>query len=308
MFDYLSRFKNDSYIYIDFKDTKLTNFAFFENINKFLLSNNIKTIVLDNFDISLPIPNIKNIIIIVEERLKKPKFKTIFLQALKFKEFLLFDKHQSITTSFDFFLKYGNLPQTIKTPLLYRKNQLKLHLESLCENKTQFIILKEILKVGGTIVSKNQIYHRTKKQIKISKDKFFNFMKKLESQNIIYFISKYGYDGSLKKMFIHNFVYISSLNITNKFKHQFENMVYLELCAQCTIFYINKIDFYIPSLKTIYLCMPFFSTYDIKQEVFEFIETEDIKKIIIITINKKESFSLNKIKCEVIPFYSWAAL
>jgi len=304
----LSRLKTRDYIYIDLEDIKLVSLDFLKFLDDFIATNYIKTVVIDSYEPHLPVPQARNIVLISNNFLKFKDFETIRLPALKFREFLLFDKHQNITRSFDFFLKHGNLPQTARTTTTYKKNQLKQHLQTICENPKQYAMIKEIFKFGGQAVSKRQIYQALKKHENISKDKFFEFILTLEEKNIIFFVSKYGCKNGVKKLYIYNFVYISSLNYINKFNNMFENMIYLELANKYPIYYSDHISFYIPKEKSIYLCMPFFSMFDITHGAFDFIQTNIVKYIKIITINKEEQFFIDGISCEVLPFYKWAVI
>ncbi len=302
----LSRLKARDYIYIDLEDTKLVSLDFLEFLDDFIVTNDIKTVVIDSYEPQVPLPHARNIVLISNSYLEIKDFETISLPALKFREFLLFDKHQNITTSFDFFLKHGNLPQTARTTTTYKKNQLKQHLQCICENPKQYAMIKHIFKFGGQAVSKSQIYQSLKKHENISKDKFFEFILTLEEKNMIFFVSKYGYENAVKKLYLYDFVYISSLNNINKFNNMFENMIYLEFSGKYPIYYSDKISFYIPSEKTIYLCMPFFSMFNISHGAFDFLQTNIVKNIKIITINKEEQFFIDDISCEVLPFYKWA--
>ncbi len=302
----LSRLKTRDYIYIDLEDIKLVSLDFLKFLDDFIDTNSIKTVVIDSYEPQVPVPQARNIVLISNIYLEIKDFETINLPALKFREFLLFDKHQSITTSFDFFLKHGNLPHTAKTTTIYKKTQLKQHLQSICENPKQYAMIKQIFKYGSQAVSKSQIYQNMKKHENISKDKFFEFIKILEKKNMISFVPKYGHKNSVKKLYIYDFVYVSGLNSINKFNNMFENMIYLEFASKYPIYYSDHISFYIPQQKTIYLCVPFFSMFDISHGAFDFLQTNIVKYIKIITINKEEQFFIDDVSCEVLPFYKWA--
>ncbi len=307
LYDYLSRFKSKDYIYIDFNNLKLKNYDFFDLIDEFIEQNNISTIALDNFIPTLKLPNCQNILISTNRYLAIETFETIELNPLVFKEFLLFDRHQHITVSFDFFFRYGNFASTIYENEFNKNNHLQAILSQSSKDDTQLQMLLSIYKNGSQVKSQRQIYNEIKKSSKISKDRFYLFFGELLKNRQIYQLSKHNFPYSAKKLYLYNHSFISSINIKNRFNHTFENMIFLELNQKFDdIFYSNKIEFYIPKENLIVLCRPFFSASNIFTEVLSFIQEQKIKKVIIVTINQQEQIYLDNILCQIIPFYKWA--
>ena len=112
VYDFLSNFKNEEYLYIDFFDLRNSNIdKELSLLDDFISLKDIKVLVLENFNNQCKIPNCENIILTSQKSIEYKNFKKIELFALDFEEYLLFDnKHQNITQSFNNFLKYGNLP------------------------------------------------------------------------------------------------------------------------------------------------------------------------------------------------------
>lgn len=115
IFDFLSNFKPKEYLYIDFHDFRTnTEEITSPKLQEFINSNEIKVVVLENFDFQFDLPNCENIIVSTQKNIYIENFKILTLNALDFEEYLLHDnKHQNITQSFNSFLKFGNLPELI---------------------------------------------------------------------------------------------------------------------------------------------------------------------------------------------------
>ncbi len=307
VYDYLSTFDPEEYLYIDFNNLKINNLSFYNNIQSYIDTHNIKIVALDNFDISLDLPKCNSIIITTNQKYYLDNFDSISLSATDFEEFLLFDKHHNITTSFNYFLKYGNFIQTIILDELHKPIQLQNHIKLLANDSIELFILKNIIKNCGEVKSANQLYLLLKKEIKLSKDRFYKYYKLLEDSGIIKFLPKYDHEKAAKKLFCYNHALIDQVNTKKQFNNIFTNMVYLELEKyNQDIYYYDHIDFYIPSTNEIILAIPFFIGMQIPSKVLAFIEDNNIQKITIVTVSNEQDIYLDNIECEVNPFYIWA--
>ena len=117
VYDFLSNFKNEDYLYIDFFDLRNKNITNeLQFLDEFIKEKNVEVLILENFDHQCKIPDCTNIILTSQKNIIYENFEKINLYALDFEEYLLFDsKHQNITQSFNSFLKYGNLALSITT-------------------------------------------------------------------------------------------------------------------------------------------------------------------------------------------------
>lgn len=307
IFDYLSLYKSEEYLYIDFHDLKITNLNFYNDIQKFIDQNEIKIVALDNFDFSLTLPKCDSIIIASRSYQQLDNFESILLYPTDFEEFLLFDKHQNITTSFNYFLKYGNLVKTIQTNQHHKHEQLQRHIKLLTKDGVELSMLKAIINSSGEIKSLNQLYTALKKEIKLSKDRFYSYCKELETNMIINFLPKLNHEKAPKKLYTYNHALMSETSFKKNFNNIFTNMVYLELRKKHTeIYYDDQIDFYIPTTNEIVLSKPFFIGFNVSPKVISFIEEHNIKKITIVTVSNENTLYLDNIECEINPFYIWA--
>ena len=311
IYDFLSNFKSNEYLYIDFSDLRNDLIEIAKNLEEFIKKNEIIVLILENFEFQFSIPSCENIIISTSNNQNIEGFERINLNALDFEEYLLHDnKHQNITQSFNSFLKFGNLPEIINLEEHKKIQRLQEIIRLICKDETQYEILKIMIENIDEKKSLFQLFNSLKTKIKLSKDKFYEVCKILENSRIIYFLPKYNQEKSTKKIFCYNYSFLNAITYTKKFKNEFSNMVFLELINKYEdIYYYEQIDFYIKSKNIAVVSIPFFNTFLNNNLIKKIIKNAlelNIKEINIITISNNEKIHDPKIKINVIPFYEWA--
>lgn len=312
VYDFLSNFKNEDYLYIDFFDLRNKNITNeLQFLDEFIKEKNVEVLILENFDHQCKIPDCTNIILTSQKNIIYENFEKINLYALDFEEYLLFDsKHQNITQSFNSFLKYGNLALSITTEEHKKLSKLQEIIKLNSKDETSFEILKILIENIDERKSIFQLYNQLKTRIKISKDRFYEECKELEEKNNIFFIEKYNQEMSLKKIYTYNYAFLNAISFTKKFKQEFTNMVFLELLKENNkIFYLENIDFYVKEENLAVVCIPFLNQLinsNILKKIVKTAIEYNINKIEIITVSNSENLSNNKIKINVISFYEWA--
>ncbi len=310
IYDYLSRFENEDYLYIDFDDYKNDFKEIEENLEIFIKKNNIKVLVLENYKFNLTLPKVTSTIITTKEINVLKGFDKIFVKQLDFEEFLLFDtKHQSTLNSFNSFLKFGNSPDVLE----YNEQKKSVRNYEICklycEDKTQLEILFIIIKFASEKKSLYQLFSSLKKEIKISKDKFYKTCEELEQNKLIYLCSKYQQLKAVKKVFVFNHALIDIVSYKKNFNNLFKNMVFLELEKRyLDIFYLDNIDFYMPKENHIVLAIPFFNdliSSTIVSKVIPMAEEYEIKHISIVTVSSEKTIFIGDIEAQIMPFYNW---
>ena len=114
IYDYLSNYKVDDYLYIDCDDYRNNNSEITKYLDTFIAENKIEVLVLENFNFYFDLPKVTSTVITTSKNVLLENFDTIYLTALDFEEFILFDtKHQNTANSFNSFLKFGNFPEII---------------------------------------------------------------------------------------------------------------------------------------------------------------------------------------------------
>ncbi len=311
IFDYLSNFETKEFLYIDFNDIRNSKDIIKKNLEEYIFRNNIKVLILENFDFSFKISYCDSVIISTYEKKELKGYKNIFLTPLDFEEYLLHEnKNQNITQSFNTFLKHGNLPQSVNLPeykVYYElQNILKLYAYDITTEK----ILKILFENIDEKKSLNQLFINLKQEIKISKDKFYAMCKKFEDEKIIYFIKKFNQDKATKKIYSYNSAFLNSITHKKKFKNELTNIIFQELLNQKDeIFYLDYIDFYLPN-KDIAICsIPFFNSMLMASQLKKVLKTAheyNIKNIYIITVSNNEFIKKESLQINVLPFYEWA--
>lgn len=311
IYDYLSNFDSKEYLYIDLDDIRNDKQEIIENIEEYVFRNKIKIIALENYDFDFKIPYCESVVITSKKNEELKGYRSLFLTPLDFEEYLLHDKkNQNITQSFNTFLKFGNLPQTIQTPEYRASKELQTLINVINDNKTSQEILKILFLNIDEKKSLNQLFLNLKSKIKISKDKFYEECKRFENQNIIYFISKYEQAKAVKKIYSYNSAFFSAITHKKKFKNELTNLVFQELLNEnLEIFYLDYIDFYIPNKNSAIVTIPFFNSMlmqnqlkRIKKNAIEY----KIKELNIVTVSNDEHFFLDDLEVNVLPFYEWA--
>lgn len=311
IYDYLSNFEVKDYLYINLNDFRNEKEEITKFLEDFIKDKKIKVLILENFDFSFEIPPCESIIITTEIDKKLLGFTSLYLHGLDFEEYLLHDnKHQNTITSFNYFLKYGNLPELILIDENKKITRLQEILKLYCKDNTELEVLKLLFVSIDEKKSINQLFTTLKKSIKISKDRFYELCKFYEKNQLIFFIKKYNHEKSTKKLYAYNHAYLNSLSHTKKFKNEFTNMIFLHLQKEYKeIYYLDKADFYLKSSDTLILSIPFFNNFlgnSIIKKIHSVIDELNIGQVYIITVGNNDKFSHKKCPIIVLPFYEWA--
>ncbi|MGB7402452.1 MAG: ATP-binding protein [Arcobacter sp.] len=311
IYDYLSNFNNQEYLYINLNDFRNHKDEIVLFLNDFIKEKKIKILVLENFDFDFELPEVQSILITSSNYKEINGFKTIFVHGLDFEEYLLHDnKYQNSITSFNHFLKYGNLPEMIVIDENKRVNRLQEIVKLFCKDTTEIEVLKLLFSSIDENKSINQLYTILKKSIKISKDRFYELCKFYEANQLIFFIKKYNHEKSTKKIYAYNHAFLNSISHNKKFKNEFTNMVFLQLQKEHkNIYYLDKIDFFIEETRTLVLAIPFFNTLlnnTIIKKIYSTIDELNIQQVYIITAGNNDTLKYKKVEINILPFYEWA--
>lgn len=311
IFDYLSNFDSKDYLYIDLNDTRNDKEEIVENLEEYVFRNKIKIIALENYEFDFKIPFCDSVIITTKLQNDLKGYKKLILHSLDFEEYLLHDKkNQNITLSFNTFLKYGNLPETVNMNELKVFPYLQELIKTINNNPTSEEILKTLFFNIDEKKSLNQLYLNLKSKIKISKDKFYEECKRFENENIIYFISKYNQEKAVKKIYSYNSSFLTAITHKKKFKNELTNIIFQELLHKNQeIFYLDYIDFYIPEENLAIVSIPFFNSVLMQNQlkkIRRIAQEFKIQELNIITVSNNEHHSYENLEVNVLPFYEWA--
>jgi uncharacterized protein len=312
IYDYLSEFDFDRYLYIDLSDYRNNKNEVFKYLDAFIQEKEIEVLVVENFQFDFELPKVEHIIISTDKKRETfdKRFDLLEVFPLDFEEYLLFDhKHNNLSNSFNSFLKFGSFPEIIEYSE-QKKIQRNLEICKLyCEDRTYLEILFILIKFAGEQKSVFQLFNTLKKDIKISKDKFYKVFDEFVSNKLLFLCEKYGQPKALKKIYIFNHALIDMVSYKKNFNNLFKNMVYLELIRQYeTVYYLDNIDFYLPETKQIILAIPFFNSLvssTIISKIIPILNDYEVEVITIITVSTEQSVFIDEIEALALPFYNW---
>ena len=307
--DYLHSFNQDEILYIDLKDIRVDKKYIAKNIEEFINNKPIKILIIENFDKSFEIPNIEHIILTSCDAIKG--FETLVLYPLDFEEFISFNtRHSSIEHIFQLYINSSSYPQIALNSSGTAYNSMQDMLRLMLYNEMEFEIFRQLSETQGLKISLFQVYNILKQSMKISKDSLYKIVNKLQNENMIFLVKKYGSSRSQKKLFLADFAFKNALSFKKDFLKVFENMIFLELMKkEHAIYYTNKIDLYVPKNAYGVLSIPFLPKEMIKlrlQKIVLHVQELGLKKIDIITVGNEGEFWLKNIKCSILPFWEWA--
>ena len=303
--DYLYRSKKE-YLYINLDDLRVDKKSLEKNLQKFIDEKKIEILALDNFDNSIKLPKARQIILSSQKDIDIENFKKIRLNLLDFEEYIAFDRSSDIKIVFNNFLKNGSFPEIPQTPD-FKKEDRFFEILNLTFSKEELQIIKEIANFQGHKSSAYHIYTKLKQKMKISKDKFYHIFEELKEKGYFYTLQKYKHPNASKKIYLYDFSIKSYLSISKEFPKIFENLLFLELKDK-EIFYIEPLGFYIVNEKKIILPIPFGNEVRIQNQIDKVLKKNrlDIEKIEVVTVGSSFKYEIDKIYCEILPFYEWA--
>lgn len=310
--DHMSQYASKNILYIDLLDARIDAKAVVSKLAAFLQAHPIEVLVIENFDFSFDIPNIEHIILTCNESYEPLEgFETITLFPLDFEEFIAFDKkHFNVEHLFNLYANIGSYPiASVEGGYEYALKMQEM-LRSFFTQTSEFEIFKQLCIAQSTLVSPFAIFKKLSPHMKLSKDKFYEIINKLQENNMIFLLEKFHSPKSKKKVFIIDFALRNSLTLQKEFLKNFENMVFLELIKKKqTLFYTQGIDFYNPTQHKAILCIPFLTEDFIKmklKKILDHLKELDVRRVEIISVGNEGAFYMQAIQCNIIPFWDWA--
>ncbi len=310
--DLLSTYKKEQFLYIDFADVRI-DASIAAHLDAFLQAHpKIELLVLENLDFAFPLPQCRRIIITTSQRdFDLQGFAHLSLYPPDFEEFIAFDKKGGdVEQIFGHYANVGTFPQMLDVSRFAFVQTFQHLLSSYYTTPVELEILKTFALRQGTLVSVFAMFNLVKKHHKISKDKFYDYTRKLQNEEVIFMVDKYGQKSTQKKLYMIDFAIRGALSFEKDFIRRFENMLFLELYKRgYEIFYTERAEFYLPEQKIAILSLPFISEEVLVKRVekgSEAFAKLGIEKIYGVTMGTQMQFEVSGIGCEVLPFWSWA--
>ena len=310
LYEFLSTLEYGSYLYIDFEDFRVQNISK-EKLDTFIDSKNITTLLLDNFDFSFIPSFIPTCIITTAENQTIDDYEVKTLYPLNFEEFLSFEKRfVNEKTSFNNFTTNGTFPFVLSPERGDIQKNFVLLLSSMFPDKLEFEIVKRCSLKQGSLVTLLGLYKEIKQTHKVSKDKFYALVKKLQTQHVIFLIEAFGKKSHSKKLYMIDFAIRGVVSFEKDFIKRLENIVFLELLKQNKrLFYHDRVDFVIEDEHLAVTTMAFTPMLQMQNRIkllIPYLQTIQIQKIQIITLELEFTDIIEDIQIEVLPFWSFA--
>lgn len=309
---YLSTLPSSAYLYVDLNDLRIDKEILIDELIDFCQKNKIHTLVIEAYDLTIPLPNVSQIILSTEVSLEIEGFENINVYNLDFEEYLAFDsRYDSLENAFTHFLQTSSYPELYYAHQDNRQKQLQ-NILKLSLNPLELQIMIHSAKLIGQKVSAFHMFERLKLQQKLSKDMFYKTFYGLIDKGYLYWVEKYGHSRATKKLYTLDFNIKNALTLQKDFSRLFETLVYLEMLKKGSkIYYADGIDFYIPEENRIVLTMPF-SNEDVLFKKIESIEAFIIENgvlhVEVVTMSAQTKLGLPYAVIEMMPFVQWAII
>lgn len=305
---YLLQRKKASYLYIDCNDIRIDPAEFNASIRAFCTAHEIHTLVLDHYRDSFAPPPVPQLVLIGREPVSHGVLMPYRLHPLDFEEFLAYERKYDDSALNDF-LQLGGFPVMHKTPTEERSLLLQRAFAHALGD-IGFDILQLAARLHTQKVSAYMLYERLKGERKISKDMLYRHFDRMTGDGYLHAIGKFAHPRATKKLYLCDIALKNALVFQKHFGRLFENMVLTELVKHHSeIYYEEQIDFYLPDLNRVILCMPF-GTKDILFKKIEqaeaFIVTHGVEKVEVITMSSESALHHPFVDVEMIPFAQWA--
>jgi len=305
---YLLGLKKSSYLYIDCDDIRIDIEALNASLGSFCHQNSIETLVLDNFNESIRLPNISQLILSSQKGFEFEFLQRLELYPLDYEEFLAYE-HKYDSSALNHFLQLGGFPFMHTLPSDKRVRYIQEFLQHRLDDM-EFDILRLCAKMNAQKLSAFTIYERLKASRKVSKDRLYRSFESLLEKRYIHQLEKLNHQKAIKKIYLCDTSLKAVLSVEKNFAWLFENMVFLELLkSKANYFYDDEIDFYLPDANEIILSKPFVDErvlFKKLESIEAFIFTHSITKVTVVTMNKEGSISHPLSKVEILPFDIWA--
>ncbi len=307
---YLLTCKKSSYIYIDCHDVRIDIALLNRQLPRYCQNNGIDIVVLDNYRDGIILPPARQLLITTAAPLAHLDLASIALMPLDYEEFLAYEmKYDS--TALNHFLQLGGLPvmQTLPSDQrhLYLQQALQRHLSAMEFNILLFMSRSPTLKL-----STFTMYEKLKTEQKLSKDLLYKSVASLHEKRYLFHVKKFNHERAVAKSYFCDIALKNALTHQKNFHLLFENLIFLELNKRGrTLFYSDKVDFYIPSQHRIVLCMPFSNAevlFKTVERIEEFIVTYGVRHVKVVTMSSSGTLQHPFVDVEMLPFSEWAII
>ncbi len=308
IYDYLTNFDSKRYLYLNLSDLRIDKKEIQNNLEQFIFEKKIKILILENYDTTISLPKVSQIILTSNKEISVRGLEKKSLYPLDFEEYISIEqKSFSIKQQFANYSNSSTYPEI----LLYKFDKIKLYqdrLKSLFDAEIEMEIIKELAKFQSEKISIFQIFNILKSKHKISKDRFYKFINKIEDEKFIFLLSKYGSIKGAKKLYLLDFNLKNQITFKKNFIKRFENILFLELIKrEKKVFYADNINFFLPNENVAIISIPFLPIEMINEKIKKITKKNNLnlKKIFVVTMNEKKFLIIDNLPCHILPFWDF---
>ncbi len=307
---YLLTCKKSAYLYINCRDIRIDIEELNRRLASYCTQHHIDIVVLDNYIDTIMLPPVPQLFITTERYLPHITLPHRILMPLDYEEFLAYEmKYDS--TALNHFLQLGGLPvmQTLHSEQrhLYIQQALQKRL-----SRMEFSVLVFIAKSPTLKLSTFTIYEKIRTEQKVSKDMLYKSVTSLIEKRYLFHVRKWHHARAVAKSYFCDIALKNALTHQKNFRLLFENLIFLELLKRNrTLYYSDKIDFYIPSQHRIVLCMPFSNDevlFKTIEQIEAFIVTQSVTHVKVVTMSSSGTLQHPFVDVEMLPFSEWAII
>jgi predicted AAA+ superfamily ATPase len=307
---YLLQQRKATYLYIDCEDIRIETDALNRILPEFCREHTVQILALDNYDPSIQLPEVGQLILASREPLSVDGFETLVLHPLDFEEFLAFEQKYD-STALNHFLQLGGMPGMHKTPSEERMRLMQTNLAQALSD-IEFDLIVMITRMATPRLSAFALYERLKGERKISKDMLYKSLQSLIDKGYLHTVEKFAHARATKKIYLADIAFKLALSTQKHFGQLFETLVALELIKHGhRLTYEEGVDFYLGEEGRVVLCMPFSN----KEMLFKKIEgiegfliTRQVARVDVVTMSSEGELHHPFVDVEMMPFGNWALL
>jgi predicted AAA+ superfamily ATPase len=309
--DYLSRIPKRRHIYIDLADLRVDRSSLAAEIQQFVDTHRIETVVIDHFDGTFPMPKCRQCILVTREPWREnPLMPLLELPPLDFEEYLAFEKrHIHLEHSFSLYLRTGSLPAmaTVHESLITLR--LHEHVRAIFPSPRELTLFRYMARFLGKPVTPNQLYTTIKKEHKISKDWLYKTLKSWEERRIVAWMEKHRQPGAARRLIMYDFAMPASMYFEKSLMGQLYSIASIRMLRdRPESVYTDNIDFFDPADRHALLLSPFANPQSAAAKIAKRIDELDtlhVEAITILTIANRFEFMFEEIPVQAKPFYEW---
>ena len=309
--DYLARIPARRHIYIDLADLRIDRDALARELQGFVDSHRIETVVIDHYEGAFPVPKCRQCILVTQAPWRENAMMPLLeLRPLDFEEYLAFEKrHIHLEHSFSHYLRTGSLPSmtSVHESLL----TLRLHerVRSIFPSETEIVLFRHLARFLGKPVTPNQLYTVIKKEHRISKDWLYKTLRSWEERRIVEWIGKEGQTRAARRLIMFDFAMPASMHFEKSLMGQLYSIAsHRVLRTMPEAVYTDKIDFFDPVSRRALLLSPFANQQSAAAKVAKLADELDrlsAGTVTILTIANRFEFMFEEIPVRAKPFYEW---